>query len=132
MNTIIERFDSIDLIRPVGDFMWPHHQFEGFPTCCGAGKAGDKFIPDSVWGVNISPACWVHDQMWSMAPATWGAFHYSNSVLLLNCAFIIQARSANVVSCKIRLASAANYWLGVTIAGSPIFWAMKAQGAVRK
>jgi len=28
---------------------------------CGPGQAGDKYIPDIIWGLNIKPCCTVHD-----------------------------------------------------------------------
>ena len=128
MNTIVERFDGVDLIRPTGPFLWPHPTFAGFPTCCGAGKVGDWLVPDSIWGVNISPACWVHDQMFAVAPATWGAFHYANAVFFVNIAAIIQARSANALIRTLRIARASLYLLAVSTAGASIFWAMKKEG----
>jgi hypothetical protein len=128
LNTIKENFDGVELVRPLGDFMWPHVTFDGFPTCCGAGPVGDKFIPDTIHGINVSPACWVHDQMWTIAEASWGDFHYSNSILLLNLSFIIQAKSRNRAMCDLRLARAATYWLGVSVAGSSVFWGLKSGG----
>ena len=87
INTIVERFDGVDLIRPSGAFMWPCSQFEGFPECCGPGENGGTFerlVPEKVIGLVVSPACFIHDVMWSVKDKSWGAFHASNSVLLTN------------------------------------------------
>jgi len=31
---------------------------------CGPGKYGDKLVPDKIYGLNIKPACKVHDFSW--------------------------------------------------------------------
>lgn len=132
MNTIVERFDGIDLIRPVGAFRWPHPTFSGFPTCCGAGKLGDWLVPDTIYGVNISPACWVHDQMFATSPPTWAGFHYSNAVFFANMSAIIQAKSGNAIMRTLRMARAALYARVVSDSvGASIFWAMKAKQGTR-
>ena len=131
MNTIVERFDGVDLLRPTGSFLWPHPTFAGFPTCCGAGKMGDYLVPDTVWGVNISPACWVHDQMYDLSPPTWGGFHYSNAVFFHNIAAIIQAKSSTTFARNLRLARASMYLLAVSTAGAGIFWGIKAKQSLQ-
>ena len=125
MLTTTTTFDGIQFVIPASGFQWPHPTFKGFPTCCGAGKVGDKVIPDSIWGVNISPACFIHDQMWALASADWCDFHMSNAILFVNLAAIIQARSANWATRDLRLARAATYLLAVSTVGAPIFWGMK-------
>lgn len=130
MNTIVENFDGIDLIRPVGSFKWKHTTFKGFPTCCGAGKFGDLIVPDTMWGVNVSPACQVHDDMYEMAEPSWAEFHYSNAILFLNCASIITANSTNFITRNARIARAAFYLLMVSTAGAPIFWGIKQEQAL--
>ena len=125
MITTTTTFDGIRFVVPAEGFQWPHPTFAGFPTYCGAGDTGDRFIPDTIWGVSISPACFIHDQMWTLAEASWADFHMSNAILFVNLAAIIQARSANWVTRDIRLARAATYLLAVSTAGAPIFWGMK-------
>ena len=125
MNTITTTFDSVQLVCPSEKFMWPHPTFKGFPSACGAGKLGDYLIPDTLWGLNVSPACYIHDQMWSLAEPSWSDFHASNALLFVNCAFIIQARSANFFIRDLRIARAATYLLAVSTLGAPIFWSLK-------
>lgn len=87
MTTIVERFDGVDLIRPSGAFMWPSSSFEGFPECCGPGGnwgTFERMIPEKVLGMVVSPACFIHDVMWSGKEKSWAVFHASNSVLLTN------------------------------------------------
>jgi len=87
MNTILERFDGTELIRPLGEFRWPHPTFAGFPECCGSGSAqslSQKAVPESILGMRVGPACCVHDWMFEHGPQTWQTFHYANSVFLAN------------------------------------------------
>jgi hypothetical protein len=87
MNTLVERFDGVELLRPAGDFRWPHPTFSGFPECCGpgpVGSIGNTLVPESILGLHMGPVCFVHDWMWGHGPLTWAAFHYSNSVFLTN------------------------------------------------
>ena len=34
---------------------------------CGPGAIGDKFVPDSIYGLDVSPACYIHDLSWALA-----------------------------------------------------------------
>ena len=126
MKTTTTTFDGVRLIVPTDNFMWPHSTFDGFPTFCGAGPIGDRFIPDTIWGLSISPACYIHDQMWSMSEPLWSDFHYSNAVFFVNMAEIIQTKSANAFTRDLRLARAATYLLAVSTIGAPIFWGKRA------
>lgn len=87
MNTITEQYDGVNLIRPEGAFEWPHPTFSGFPACCGPGANGgflEKVMPESILGLGVGPACWIHDWMQGHGPKTWQAFHHSNAVFLNN------------------------------------------------
>jgi hypothetical protein len=33
---------------------------------CGPGGVGDWLVPDSIWGLNIKPACFIHDYMYAV------------------------------------------------------------------
>jgi len=96
MDTTTCRFDGVDLIVPAEDaFGWPCHDFNGFPSACGAGYQGairERLVPETILGLKVSPACWVHDWMWSSEHPTWQAYHHSNAVLLLNLLAINSAR----------------------------------------
>lgn len=126
MDTMIERFDGVALIRPVSGFEWPVLTFRDFPTCCGAGKIGNLFIPDRLLGEAISPACYVHDEMWRLCPATNGGFHYSNAVFLTNILAITTSKSHNNISEALRQKIALSFYLGVSsIVGYAHFWRLK-------
>ena len=70
MELITSNYKNIPFIVPAVGFMWP--QEINFPSCCGAGTGvQEKVIPDNFYGVNVSPACWIHDQMFTLADPTW-------------------------------------------------------------
>ncbi len=99
MTTTTTTFDGTTLIVPAAnDFVWPHPSFSGFPECCGPGPGvGNKAVPESILGMKVSPACWVHDWMWNNGENTWSNFHYSNAVFLCNLLEINEARGGNVI-----------------------------------
>ena len=105
MTTIVERFDGVDLIRPLNGFVWPHPTFDGFPECCGAGPSGSigqEAVPETILGLDVSPACCVHDFMFTESQETWQNFHYANAVFLVNLLQINRERGGNWLLKKIR------------------------------
>lgn len=105
MNTISENFDGVQIIRPLGDFRWPHATFAGFPECCGIGQVGtisQDIVPESILGLKVSPACYVHDWMFTYSPKNFQNFHYANSVFLVNLLQINEQRGGNWLMKSIR------------------------------
>jgi hypothetical protein len=51
--------------------LWPHDlAIEDWPTFCGAGDGpGDWIVPDKARGVYFTPACFIHDIDWALAPS---------------------------------------------------------------
>lgn len=124
MNTKLTLFDGVHLIVPDKGFMFPHPTFKGFPTCCGSGDKGNLLIPDTIYLLNISPACWIHDQMWTLAEPTWADFHYSNDVFFENMRLINEARS-NFLMKNIRTPRIYVYHQAVNTIGALLFWRFK-------
>jgi hypothetical protein len=105
VNTISENFDGAQIIRPLGDFKWPHTTFSGFPECCGIGRVGtvsQDIVPESILGLKVSPACFVHDWMFTYSPKNYQNFHYANSVFLVNLLQINEQRGGNWLKKAIR------------------------------
>lgn len=105
MNTIVERFDGVGLIVPSEGFVWPHLTFQGFPECCGVGRKGSigqEAVPENILGLNVSPACCIHDWMFSAGEETWQNFHYANSVFLVNLLQINRERGGRWLLKKLR------------------------------
>ena len=62
-----------------------------FPDSCGPGHGWlEKIIPEKIYGLRISPACWIHDKSWSIAKATKEDFHLSNCLFLWNIAVLLE------------------------------------------
>lgn len=93
METTCIIYDSVRLVVPVvGNcaLHMPHRGFDDFDTYCGAGKGiGDLIVPDDIYGIVISPACYIHDKMWLLSPPTTFAFNFSNHVFHKNIISII-------------------------------------------
>jgi len=105
---------------------FPCNQVELFNDYCGAGEGlFNTLVPEKVWGIPISPACFIHDRMWAMADASWCDFHYSNSVFLSNINALISYQSRSKCLKRIRMYRAVTYYNAVDSIGSEIFWRMK-------
>jgi hypothetical protein len=127
-------YDGVSLIVPIIDgcpLTMPHRGFDDFDTYCGAGKGiGDLIVPDDIFGVVISPACYIHDKMWLYCEPTWRDFHHSNSVFFHNILSIIDYFAPPVCDEEEvrteRYARAVTYYTAVDSAFGPtIFWRMK-------
>lgn len=120
---------AIKLVSPLG-FIDENLVVEDYDTYCGAGKGfGDIIIPDTMWGLNISPACAIHDEMWKVAPPTWEAFHASNSIFLRNIISLIVSQSKSKFLKRLRLYRAVTYYNAVDSVGQNIFWKIKEKQA---
>lgn len=95
IETCVTTFDGVvGLITPVNNFWWPTTSFKSFPGCCGSGYT-DPLVPETMWGLNISPACWVHDRMFELAEKTWEDFLQANDVFKHNLLTIIDQRTSS-------------------------------------
>ena len=105
MKTKLEIFDGVSLRVPDNDyFMWPHPTFKGFPSCCGPGEGwGNRLVPESVFRINLSPACWIHDEMFSWRDKTWINFYYANAVFMANCFEINRVKSKSKIRETLRI-----------------------------
>lgn len=127
-------FDGVHLLVPIlddGDFLeFPHKNFDTFDTYCGPGTGlADSLVPDDIYGIKISPACYLHDVMWEMAEGTWRDFHYSNSVFFHNILRIIEHFAPPVGEEKVRherYYRAVTYYMAVDgDVGASLFWRLK-------
>lgn len=117
------------IIAPEG-IEFPSCFIDGFRSYCGAGRGiGDLVVPEKMYGLKVSPACFVHDKMWEMSKATWEDFHLSNGVFLTNLISIIESQSKNVVLKHLRLYRAVSYFNAVDTIGAKIFWKEKNEEA---
>ena len=121
---------AIKLIAPTA-IEFPSFELDYYKTIskCGAGEGlGDKIVPETILGLRVTLACYIHDFMWALSDATWADFHYSNSVFLSNINTIILNLSfdsnINIVK-NFRMYRAVTYFNAVDTVGADVFWPMK-------
>ena len=126
MNSITTQLEGIELLIP-DTLVLPWDTIEEFPSCCGPGEGWkEKAIPESVWGLRISPCCWIHDNSWRLAVPTWADFHQSNAMFLTNMISMIQMRPSPLfVVDWLRIYRAATYYNVVEKVGADVFWELK-------
>lgn len=129
MKFVERNFDGVNLLVPDHpDFFFPVQTFKGFPTCCGAGKSGDKFVPDTLLGLSISVACWIHDRCFSTMRHTWKNFYLANLIFYKNATRINTAHSDSCTVMFARQAMITAYTAGVnTLVGAYNFFKGKKQ-----
>ncbi len=129
MITKVVEFDGVPLIVPIVNGVpleFPFKTFEEFTSYCGAGKGiGDLVVPETVLFLKVSPACYVHDNMFELAAPTWYDFHASNSVFRTNIDSIIHHRSHNIVMEHLRYYRSVTYFNAVNTVGAYCFWNVK-------
>lgn len=105
--------------------LWPYDlPLNRWPSYCGAGDgAGDWIVPESIRGVRVSPACFIHDVDWATSPDTISEFLAANFLFFLNCRSLINACSSiSWFAKKHAIIRAATLWLGgVTTIGALCF-----------
>ena len=129
MKLITQNYKNISLITPATGFMWPKtSQQTPFPSCCGYDTGlQEKLVPDNFYDVNVSPACWIHDQMFALADPTWKDFYLANDTFIHNLKQIIENESGSRVMKQLRIIRTYEYYAAVMLPGSIAFWAMKAK-----
>ena len=120
-----ENGKNITIIAPE-DIEFPSIYVSDFTSYCGAGKGlGDIIVPETIWGLRISPACFVHDFMWADANPTWEEFHASNAIFLRNIISLIMGQSKSSILKYFRMYRAVTYYNAVDHIGQNIFWSIK-------
>jgi hypothetical protein len=93
--------------------------------CNGCGAKGTAWlIPDTMYGLNVSPACDIHDYMY-MVGHTEADREEADRVFLNNMLRIINAGSGWGWVKALRRGRAKNYYRAVRWFGGPFFWAGK-------
>jgi hypothetical protein len=96
MNRATITYHGADLSVP--EFLvslWPHDlPLKKFPSFCGAGDGiRDIIVPEKVRGAILSPACFIHDIDWALAPSR-SVYHFimSNVHFLFNNRALVEAQ----------------------------------------
>ncbi len=113
---------TVPLVGPEGLDL-PHLHVQDYASYCGAGTGiGDLIVPDTMWGLPISPACYIHDEMWAMSDGSWIHFHLSNSIFLHNLISLIDSQSRSKILKRLRIYRAATYYSAVDTFGKTVYW----------
>ena len=88
---------------------------------CGPGGVGDWLVPDTVWGLNIRPACVIHDWMYAFGETLEDKMR-ADRVFLNNMVRIVIHNTKNGILLKLRLRRTRTYYEAVKRFGGPAFW----------
>lgn len=125
MKTKKLHIDGVTLIVPES-YRARYSLLDHFPSCCGAGDGiGNMLVPETMYFLRISAACYIHDLCWKIAENTWADFHQSNYIFLVNILAIIRAKSGNTITRRLRNRRALKYFTAVDETGAMIFKSMK-------
>jgi len=117
--------EDIPFLIPAS-IQWPNIKLSDFGDYCGAGEdIGAKIVPDSIWGLKISSACFIHDVSWEMAEPSWSDFHETNAMFMYNLSSIIICNSKSWILKYLRLYRCVTYHNAVDSIGAKIFWRLK-------
>ena len=90
--------------------------------CNGCGAKDGIKVPDTMYGLDVSEACFIHDWMYAEGK-TLADFYFANAMFLLNLCFIVMGGSKWLA--PLRLARATKYFLAVQEWGESAFWVDK-------
>lgn len=122
MKSVKIEYSGVKLEIP--DFLyslWPHSMpVSQWPTYCGSGDGiGDWLVPDSIHGVRVCPACFIHDIDWAISKREYRCFMVANNRFRRNLLAIVSPQLSGGdyldAYAKINL-----YW---AVVSSPIGWA---------
>lgn len=104
------------LIAPPEYTSLPKEELSKIVNGCGAAGARFDIVPDTMWGLDISEACNVHDLDYHLHRLP---FEVCNAIFLANCALLISAGSRWLMIP--RLVRACTYFLAVHCAGKKAY-----------
>ncbi len=95
-------------------------------VCNGCGPAGWKrrFVPDTIWGLDICPVCDIHDWMYFKGQSHEDKVT-ADRVFLYNMQRTVMFYTDSGLLLKLRLRRAQTYYKAVVDLGGPAFWAGK-------
>lgn len=91
---------------------------------CGPGGWLRALVPDTIWGLDISEACDIHDYMYAVG-LTNEDKEVADRVFLNNIVRLINAKTRYWVLKRLRYRRASTYYLAVKNFGGPFFWSGK-------
>lgn len=107
------------------EWYWKIPQSEREKGKCGAGNGlGEKLVPETLWFLNVTPACQIHDKMYERGK-TLEDKKEADRIFLNNMLRIIEANTNNSILKKLRIRRARIYYSVVDDVGGVAFWKNK-------
>lgn len=104
---------------------WQLTPAEKEKRCNGCGPKGyGLFIPDTIWGLRITPACDIHDFMYALGETEADKCE-ADRVFLNNMIRLIDAAGSWSIVRWLRQRRAMTYYQAVHELGGPAFWSGK-------
>ena len=88
---------------------------------CGAGKLGDLLIPDSLWGLNVTFMCKIHDYMYAQGK-TEEEREVADRTFRNNLMRWVSFSTDSSFISWLRMRRAVKYYNAVRMFGGPAFW----------
>jgi hypothetical protein len=118
----------VPLLVPFNFILSPDNYIEDVNDCCGSGGwLKQALVPETMYGLRISMACAIHDEMFSSAPPTYEAFYIANAVMCFNLLIIISTLSKSKFMMALRIINAMGYFMAVNVSIPALntFWQLK-------
>lgn len=113
--------DGVLIAAPVSFFSIPEYELPFYYNGCGAGGIGGILTPDSIYGLNITYQCNIHDHMYERACCEEDEI-VADAILTSNLIALIIAKS-NTIMAWPRLIRASKYMIAVSATTySEQFW----------
>lgn len=128
-NHTLKVIDGVPFITRRGIEI-PYQKLKEFPNSCGAGQGfWERIVPERIYFLRISPACYFHDIDMEFTEPTEEGFLLMNYIFLINTLSIINFKSKWEWLKPIRRYRAITYYNAVNtrIALREIFWELKRQ-----
>ena len=110
---------TASLLVPISMLSVPVMEIEKATNGCGREGMENFFVPDTIWGLSITPVCRVHDWMYESASAAAEKHRnqtrltqdeaFADGVFACNLVWFIRERSRNWLLCWLRLRRAYKY-----------------------
>lgn len=121
------KYKRADVFAPASFWAIPYGKR---PGGCGAGKFGDLLVPDSLWGLNITFMCKIHDHMYSIG-ASEEDREVADRTFRNNLMRWVSRETDSSVLRWLRMRRAVKYYHAVRMFGGPAFWNDKHKGEVK-
>jgi hypothetical protein len=112
---------KLKLFAPKEYWTTPKEEIDRVAGGCGPGGVGDYFVPDTIYGLSVKPACRIHDFCYAIGE-TIADKDSADRIFLNNMLRIIIEVTKWWILRKLRIWRAYTYYKAVKRFGGPAFW----------